>query len=141
MRKAIKTVHEIEAPIDNVWSLIETGAEWENWLPILKGSRVEGNNRICNLENGDVLEEGFLASQAEKTFIYNVHKQASFPADNIVAIMRLEEKAANQTTLYWSVDLDVENEETYQALKENISGIYAASATQLQALAQEVVSA
>lgn len=135
MKKAINTQHRIEAPLENVWNLIKGGDQWENWLPILTGSRVEGDSRFCDLDNGDLLEEKFLASDAQKTFIYKVERQQSFPADNIMAIMRLEEAAPNQTTLYWSVDMDVENEETFQALNENIQGIYGAAAGELQKLA------
>ena len=70
----------------------------------------------------------------EKTFIYTIHKQNSFPADNIVGIMKLEDKAG-QTQLNWSVEMEVENEETFQMLKENIGQMYSASAVRLQELA------
>jgi len=135
MQKAIQTQHQINAPIENVWDLIKTGANWENWLPILTGSRVEGNTRYCDLEDGDVLEESFLASNVEKTFIYTIHKQASFPAEKIVGIMRLEEKTATSTTLNWPVEMEEADEPTYQALKEQISHVYAASAVKLGELA------
>ena len=141
MKKAIKTVHQLEAPVDALWSLIRTGAKWEDWLPILKDSRVEGTSRFCDLENGDTLEEKFLASDVAKTFIYNVHKQASFPADNIVAIMRLDETSAATTTLHWYVEMEVENEETFQGLKAMIEDLYTNSAKELQKLAAEKVAA
>ena len=134
MHKSIQTTHQIKAPIENVWSLIKTGANWENWFPILTGSRVEGNKRFCDLENGDTLEELFLASNVEKTFIYTVHAQQSFPADNIVGIMKLENNDHN-TRLNWSVEMNVENEETFQQLKDHISQMYSASAAKLEELA------
>ena len=135
MKKSIKTTHTIQASLDPVWNLIKTGKQWERWLPILTGSRVEGHQRYCDMENGDVLEERFLASDAEKTFIYAIDKQASFPATNIVGIMRLEAAGSNQTTLHWSVDMDVADEATFQGLRQNIEGVYEASASQLQSLA------
>jgi len=46
-----------------------------------------------------------------------IHKQASFPADNIVGI------------------ISVEDQETFATIKDHITGIYAASATQLEKLA------
>ncbi len=135
MHKAIQTTHQIKAPINQVWSLIKTGDNWEAWFPILTGSRVEGNQRFCDLENGDTLEEVFLASNVEKTFIYTVQKQQSFPADNIVGIMKLEENSTNETTLNWSVEMEVESEEIFQALREQIGQMYSASASSLEALA------
>ena len=134
MHKSIRTKHQINAPLESVWSLIKSGANWENWFPILTGSRVEGNKRFCDLENGDTLEESFLASNAEKTFIYTVHRQQSFPAENIVGIMRLENHQ-NKTILNWSVEMDVENEETFDTLKEQIAQMYGVSAAQLEVLA------
>ncbi len=134
MHKSIQTSHQIKAPLENVWSLIKTGANWENWFPILTGSRVEGNKRFCDLENGDTLEELFLASNAEKTFIYTVHRQQSFPAENIIGIMRLENEQ-DVTRLNWSVEMDVENEETFQMLKEQIGQMYGTSAAKLEELA------
>lgn len=134
MYKSIQTTHQVNAPLENVWTLIKTGANWENWFPILTGSRVDGNKRYCDLDNGDTLEELFLASDVEKTFIYTVHKQNSFPADNIVGIMKLEDNQEH-TQLNWSVEMEVDNEETFQMLKENIGQMYSASAIKLQELA------
>jgi len=135
MKKYIRTQHILNASVEKVWSLIKTGADWEDWFPILKDSRVEGNMRFCDLENGDTLEEAFLTSNAEKTFIYTIHKQASFPANNIVGIIRLEEKNANSTKLYWSVEMDLESNEIFNELKQNIEGMYTDASKKLQELA------
>lgn len=139
MKKSIQTKHELQASIKNVWSLIRSGANWEDWFPILTGSRVEGTNRYCDLDNGDILEEKFLASEAENTFIYNVHKQNSFPANNIVAIMRLEELNAEKTGLTWSVDFDVETEGAYVEIKGHIEQIYKTAASELTKLATSIM--
>ncbi|MEM6699636.1 MAG: SRPBCC family protein [Bacteroidota bacterium] len=135
MQKAIQTQHQINAPAESIWDLIKTGANWEDWFPILTGSRVEGNSRYCDLENGDTLEESFLASNVEKTFIYTIHKQASFPAENIIGILRLEEKTPTATTLNWSVEMDIADEASFQALKDQIHQMYAASSVKLGELA------
>lgn len=135
MQKAIQTQHKINAPIDNVWSLIQSGANWEDWFPILKGSRVDGSKRFCDLDNGDTLEESFLASQTEKTFIYTIHKQESFPADNILGIIRLEQKSEDQTLLNWSVEMEVEQEDVFEELESHITHMYKASAAKLEELA------
>ncbi|MEO1652440.1 MAG: SRPBCC family protein [Bacteroidota bacterium] len=134
MQKAIQTKHQIQAPVSQVWSLIKSGEKWEDWFPILTGSRVEGNQRYCDLDNGDTLEELFLSSEAEKTFVYTIQKQKSFPATNITGIMRLEANGPDATTLHWSVDMEVENEEVFAQLKENIAQMYAASAHRLEEL-------
>ena len=138
MRKAIQTIHKIEAPVETVWDLIKSGEKWENWLPILTGSKVDGNNRTCEVPtpdgNKDVLEELFLASGVEKTFIYQINKQQSFPATDIVGYIRLVEEN-DATTLYWSVEMTVESEEVFAALRGQIEEIYATGASKLQELA------
>lgn len=136
MRKSIQKNYQINAPIENVWSNIKTGGNWENWFPTLTGSRVDGQKRYCDLDNGDTLEETFLASNAEKVFMYTIHKQESFPAENILGIIKLENTNDKDTRLYWTVEMDVENEETFKVLNEHIGQMYAASAAKLEDLSQ-----
>ena len=138
MKKFIKTKHEINAPIGSIWDLVKTGVKWEDWLPILTGSKVEGNSRTCDVPspdgNVDVFEEQFLASEAEKTFTYQINKQQSFPAKDIVGIIRLVENGAN-TTMYWSVEMEVEAEEIFTEMKGQIEHIYGEGAKKLEELA------
>lgn len=136
MKKSIKTQHELNANTDQVWNLIKSGEKWETWFPILTGSRVENNTRYCELDGGDVLEERFLSSEPEKTFIYAVDKQQSFPATDIVGIIRLEEGENNTTRMFWSVEMQPNSEEVFPALEQQITEVYAASVLQLQELAQ-----
>lgn len=141
MKKSIQTTHTLNAPIENIWNLIKTGANWENWLPILTGSTVDGNIRYCDMDGGEQLEELFLSNVAEKTFIYSIEKQNVLPAKNLVGLIRLEKVDHETTTLYWSLDLEVESLEIFESLQEQISGIYIASAARLAVLATDTVSA
>lgn len=134
MRKSIKTRHQLNAPIEKVWDHIKTGEKWENWFPLLKGSRIEGTTRYCELGDGDVMEERFLSSDAEKTFIYAIDKQHSFPAKDIIGIIRLETDG-DQTKMHWTVEMQPESDEVFPMLKQQISEVYAASALKLQELA------
>jgi len=135
MQKHIQTTHQINAPIDSLWELIRTGANWENWFPIIANSRVDDGNRYCTLQDGNVLEEQFLAHDGEKIFVYNILKQEAFPAENIRAVMRLEANSPSTTTLYWSVQFDVANEEIFSMMQENITGFYAVAAANLEKMA------
>ena len=138
MKKAIQTTHQLEAPADAIWDLIKTGGRWEDWLPILAGSKVNGNARTCDVPapdgSMDLLEELFLASDVEKTFLYQINKQQSFPASDIVGYIRLV-SSGEATTMYWSVEMEVESEEVFGMLKAQIEEIYAAGAAKLQELA------
>ncbi|WP_430967000.1 SRPBCC family protein [Spongiimicrobium sp. 2-473A-2-J] len=138
MKKGIQTQHKIKAPITDIWDLIKTGEKWEDWLPILAGSKVVGNTRTCDVPtpdgNKDIFEEIFLVSDLEKTFVYQIHKQHSFPATDIVGYIKLEENG-NSTTMYWSVEMNVASDEIFTELKGQIEHIYAEGASKLEELA------
>jgi len=136
MKKSIQTQHQLNAPIDKVWDHIKTGEKWETWFPLLTGSRIEGNTRYCELGDGDVMEERFLSSESEKTFIYAIDKQHSFPARDIVGIIRLE-GMNGQTKMHWTVEMHPESEEVFPMLEKQITEMYAASAVQIEELANQ----
>ena len=142
MKKSIKTQHSIQAPANAVWDLIKTGANWEDWLPILSGSKVEGNIRTCDLTTPDggidVLEESFLAFETDMLFMYQINKQQSFPATDIVAYMKVNDNDG-KTLLNWNVEMNVDSEETFDMIKTQITQIYSASASRLEELATVAV--
>lgn len=140
MKRFIKTEHHISAAINTLWPLISTGANWELWFPILKGSRIENDKRYCYLDNGDTLEESFLASNAEHTFIYTITKQASFPAENIVGIIKLKKNNPVGTTISWSVEMDVASDEVFEELKHSIEAMYSEAVLKLNEIASEVTT-
>lgn len=136
MQRFIRTEHEINAPIDQVWAKIAQGDGVENWLPIIKSSKLEGTNRrSCELFEGGNLEETILKSDVTKTFVYRIDKQEAFPAKDIVGVMRVEELGQGKTKLYWDVEMQVETEESFSALKENIEQVYKMSAAKLSEVA------
>ncbi len=132
MKRFIQTQHEVAAPVQNVWETIAKGDGVEAWLPIIKSSRLEGDNgRLCEMHEGGNLEETILASEVTKTFMYRIDKQQAFPASNIVGTMKVEALADDKTTLFWDVEMEVESEEVFAALKPQIEQIYQMSAAKL----------
>lgn len=143
MKKGIQTRHKLDVPVDAVWNAISNGAEWENWLPILSGSTVSGNKRTCVLptEDGgeDIIEELFLASNLEKTFIYQINQQNTFPASDIIACIKLLAEGES-TTMLWSVEMNVESDEVFEQIRPQIEEIYSQGASQLEAQLQPALS-
>jgi len=132
MKRFISTQHQIAAPVAQVWDTIAKGDGVEAWLPIIKSSRLEGGNRrFCEMHEGGNLEETILVSEGTKTFMYSIDKQEAFPATDIVGTMRVSELANNQTQLLWDVEMEVESEETFVQLKQNIEQVYQMSAAKL----------
>ena len=136
MKRFISTQHEISAPIDKVWSKIAQGDGVESWLPIIKSSTLEdGNKRFCEMHEGGKLEETILASEGTKTFMYSIDKQEAFPAKNIVGTMRVEKLTEGNSKLFWDVEMEVEEDEVFAELKNNIEQVYQMSAAKLSEIA------
>ncbi len=142
MRKIIRTSHQIEAPIQNVWSYIAKGDQVEAWLPIIaESSLAEGNRRFCRMQDGAPLEETILKSDANYTFLYSIDKQESFPTANMVGTIRLQESQTGTTELSWDLEFDIEDEAIYNEFRTTVEQVYAASAAQLQQLSREPINA
>ena len=136
MKRVINTEHEINAPVNKVWDLIAQGDGVESWIPIIKSSKIEqGNRRFCEMHEGGDLEETFLISEVKRTFMYSIDKQEAFPASNIVGTIKVEAIDEGHTRLFWDVEMDVEGEETFSALKNKIVQVYTLSAAELSKVA------
>lgn len=136
MKRFISTQHEVAAPVEKVWNTIAQGDGVENWLPIIKSSKLAaGNRRVCEMHEGGNLEETILISEGTKTFMYSIDKQEAFPAKGIVGTMRVIELADSKTKLLWDVEMEVEADEVFNELKKNIEQIYQMSAAKLSEVA------
>ena len=136
MKRFIRTQHEVTAPVENVWAKIAQGDGVESWLPIIKSSKLEsGNKRFCEMHEGGSLEETFLVSEGNKTFMYSIDKQEAFPAKEIVGTIRVEELPNSKTRLFWDVEMEVEKDEVFAELKNTIEQVYQMSAAKLSEVA------
>ena len=137
MRKVIKTSHQIESPIQAVWSIIAQGDKVESWLPIISESTLgDGNRRYCSLQDGSRIEETILKSDINYTFLYAIDKQESFPIENAVGLIRLAEGAQGGTELFWDLEFDVAEEALFNEFRTTVEQVYAASAAQLQEISR-----
>lgn len=136
MKRFISTQHEISAPIGKVWAKIAQGDGVENWLPIIKSSRlVNSTKRFCEMHEGGMLEETILKSEGTKTFMYSIDKQEAFPAKEIVGVMHVEALGTDRTKLHWDVEMEVEADEVFTEIKGKIEQIYSMSAARLSEVA------
>ncbi|WP_462253667.1 SRPBCC family protein [Ekhidna sp.] len=140
MKKRIETTHTLDASLDQVWKNVRTGAEWERWLPILSGSKVEGEGkgakRVCVMHDGNELFETILESDdQQKLFQYSIDKQSFMPISDVVGTMRFSE-SNGETKLEWNVEFEVENEEVFAQVKPGIEEIYTTSSQKLAELSR-----
>ena len=136
MKKTIETSHQLDAPIDKVWANVRTGAEWEKWLPILSGSKLEdnGNKRVCHTQEGGDIHETILKSDdKEKLFQYRIDQQSIMPIDSAIGTMKFRE-LNGKTHLSWNLEVEVENEESFEKVKPGVEEIYTISSQKLAEL-------
>lgn len=136
MKKIINTEHILNAPIENIWSNIKKGDGVENWIPIIKDSKLTSDcQRLCHTQDGAELVETFLSSDATNTFLLGVNKQNAFPGESILATMRLERIEDSKTKLYWDLELSIADE-MFTEFKQNIEGLYQVSASNLESISK-----
>ena len=136
MKRFIRTEHQVNAPLEKVWAKIAQGDGVENWIPIIKSSKLDGGNRrLCEMIEGGDLEETILASEVNKTFMYSIDKQEAFPASDITGTIKLADLGEGKTQLNWDLELDVDGDEVFSELRAQIEQIYQLSAAKLSEVA------
>lgn len=138
MKKRIETTHTLSADLDQVWSNVRSGAEWERWLPILSGSSIDGEGkgakRVCKMHDGNELFETILESDDEqKLFQYSIDQQSFMPISDVIGTMKFSENNG-ETRLEWNVEFEVESEEIFSQVRPGIEEIYATSSQKLAEL-------
>lgn len=136
MNKEIKTIHQINAPIDAIWSHLRTGQNVNHWLPIITSCRVEGERRYCTTEEGELEESILLSDDNKKVFKYSIDQQNLFPIKNIVGTMQLRSNSSDGTDLHWNLNFDIENEHLFPEIKSAIEGLYHLGAKGLESISK-----
>ncbi|MEO0508216.1 MAG: SRPBCC family protein [Bacteroidota bacterium] len=140
MKKTIETSHYINAPLAKVWENVKSGENWENWVVLIKDSKMngtgEGATRICHThENGDLYETITKVDDHNKVFQYRIDKQEMVPASTVVGTLIFSEEGKG-TRLDWVAELNLieGGEEAFPQIKEMTGQMYAASAQALETI-------
>ena len=138
MKKSIKTINPIIAPLSKVWEIIKTGENVDAWFPMITTCRVEGFKRYCTTENGSIEETILIADHTHKIFRYSFDKQDVFPATNIIGTIKLEPVNDQVTNLLWDIEFRLEDESTFPQIKKEIEALYKSAATGLEEFANTI---
>jgi len=137
MNKTIKTSHQINASAEIVWEHIKKGEGVDKWLPVITACRLEGEGegarRICNTEQGDMLETILKVDEELKLFKYSIDKQPLLPIENIIGTMQVLPKE-EKTELLWDLEFSLADESLFPMVKKAIEGLYTAGANGLETL-------
>ena len=140
MNKIIKTSHHINAIADIVWGHIKNGKGVDKWLPVITACSLEGEGegakRVCELEQGKMLETILKVDEGKKMFVYSIDKQPLLPIENIKGTMQVVAKNEG-TELRWDLEFSLPDESMYPMVKEAIQGLYAAGANGLENLSKK----
>lgn len=135
MNKIIKTAHQIDASAETIWEFIKKGEGVDKWLPIITSCKLEGTKRICETEQGKMLETILRVDNKEKIFQYSIDEQPLLPIENIKGTMQVVSKNKG-TELQWNLEFSLADDNLFPMVKEAIEGLYAAGANGLQQLSK-----
>ncbi len=137
MNKIIKTSHPINASSDTVWEHIKNGKGVDKWLPVITACTLEGEGegakRICELEQGTMLETILKIDEKEKIFQYSIDEQPLLPISDIKGTMQVIPKNEG-TELRWDLEFSLPDEQMFPMVKQAIEGLYSAGAKGLEDL-------
>ncbi len=135
MRRSIKTVHNIQAPIDKVWEIISKASGVNTWLPVIQTCELnghgEGAKRQCSSEQGNLFETIVKIDHTNKVFQYSVDEQPFFPIENVLGTMTLTDNLGS-AQLNWDLEFNIADELHFPMVKGAIEGMYAAGAMGLE---------
>ena len=109
----------ISSSANDVWTIISAVTGVENWFaPMITGSRLEGEKRVCTTEGGEFEEDIYEVNHTTKTFRYGIPKQHMMPVENILGTMQVREGKDGGSIVDWQWTFDVakENEEQAQGM-------------------------
>ena len=117
MKKSeVKVSVEIGSAVSDVWDVIGAVTGVENWFaPMITGSRMEGDKRVCSTESGEFEEDIFEVNHDTRTFRYGIPKQHMMPVENILGTMHVRKGATGGSIVDWHWTFDVEPENEQQA--------------------------
>ena len=106
----------------SAWDVIGAVSGVDKWLDPITECRVEGSKRYCTTEHGQFSEDILKIDNENKVLKYSIPQQNMIPVENIVGQMQVLKADNNQTTVEWSWDYDVAEDEDSKA-KEMLSGV------------------
>jgi uncharacterized protein YndB with AHSA1/START domain len=133
MKKTIETSHIVNAPIEKVWTNISKATGVNEWLPVIKACRLDGNKRVCSTEQGDMNETILKIDNDQKIFQYSIDEQPLLPISDIIGTMQVLEQD-NNTKLNWNLEFTLQDETMYETVKQAVEGMYAAGANGLETI-------
>lgn len=124
MKRSEQTVElSINTTPEAAWDVIGAVTGVEKWLgAMIKGSRLEGQNRICTIDGGVEFKEDILKIDNENMeFKYGIPEQPMMPVENIIGNMKVSKGTDGNAVVRWHWAFDVAEENEAQA-KEMFAG-------------------
>lgn len=106
----------ISSPANEVWDIISALTGVENWLaPMITGSRLEGDKRVCTTEGGEFEEDILEVNHSTKTFRYGIPKQHMIPVEDILGTMHVRNGTDGGSVVDWTWTFQVAEKNEEQA--------------------------
>jgi hypothetical protein len=99
---------------------------------MLEGSGV-GAKRVCVINGQELVESIETIDDASRLLQYRIHKQTMLPVRNVLATIHVSASGPAESEVLWFVNLELEDERAWSAVKEGIESIYRAAIDGLEA--------
>lgn len=98
----------IDRPVDEVWRVVSDTGDIAAWIPMIASSRMEGDNRIAELEGGGRIVERILRNDdTTRTVEYDI-AESPLPLDSYLATLVVEEDG-DGAAVTWTMRLEPDN--------------------------------
>lgn len=108
----------IDAPVEQVWALLDDFARWHDWIPRLESIAMDegldqapvGSTRVVGLPGGKSIRERLLFKDAvRQTLAYTFDGPQPYPVRRYVGTVRVEPvTTTDQTFVNWTADFDAD---------------------------------
>lgn len=135
--KTVAVCRRIAVPAPAVWDVVRTGSKMDHWVPVITSCKVEGEGvgatRLCVINEQTLRETIETVDDGSKLFQYRIVEQSLLPVRNILATIHLSATGPSETEVLWFVNLELNDDSAWLAVKEGIQGIYVAAIDGLEA--------
>lgn len=122
MKRYIQSTSIIDNDFKRIWKYISKASEVEQWHPLVTKTIIDGNNRICQTEQGRIMEKILVNDHDNMTFKYHIYEQNVYPSEDITSTMKIVE-GKKGTLLLWDIEFECDSDKQFQEMKEGMEAM------------------
>lgn len=135
--KTISVQRRINVPAEAAWKVVRTGDRIDLWVPAIASCKLEGEGvgakRVCVIGDQTLRESIETVDDASRLFQYRIVEQSMMPVRDVLGTIHISTVGPSETEVLWFVNLEIDDESAWPAVKGGIESIYRAGIEGLEA--------